>query len=257
MIATVFTHGSNNSQLWVNYKRKNGDGLSMTFLVIWLAGDLFNLAGVILQDLLPTMVNIEEENRPSSDIDHLPLFFFFSLLLPKFLLALWYTVADMGLIWQVLYYRRSIHRHPSLEEDSFIDENAPLLSHQTTQPDASEEPPKKTKRCASNLVALVIIGLTTIGSCWAYLAIHNSRPDNVDKPNEGIRVLPQVLGWTSAVLYVGSRIPQIVKNARQKSTEGLSFGMFVCAVLGNVFFTMVCNYRKKKSVIESIFLTAE
>lgn len=29
----------------------------MTFLVIWLAGDVFNLVGVILQDLLPTMVN--------------------------------------------------------------------------------------------------------------------------------------------------------------------------------------------------------
>ncbi|ORY92265.1 PQ loop repeat-domain-containing protein [Syncephalastrum racemosum] len=197
-------------QLWVNYNRKNGDGLSMTFLVIWLAGDLFNLAGVILQDLLPTM----------------------------FLLALWYTVADMGLIWQVLYYRRSIHRHPSLLEDTLIDEHAPLLSPQGIHSDASEDHPKKTKRCASNLIALVIIGVTTIGSCWAYLAIRNSHPDSADEPNEDMKVLPQVLGWTSAVLYVGSRIPQIVKNAKQKSTEGLSFGMFVCAVLGNVFFTM-------------------
>jgi hypothetical protein len=28
----------------------------MTFLVIWLAGDVFNLLGVIMQDLLVTMV---------------------------------------------------------------------------------------------------------------------------------------------------------------------------------------------------------
>jgi len=31
----------------------------MTFLVIWLAGDVFNLLGVIMQDLLVTMVRIE------------------------------------------------------------------------------------------------------------------------------------------------------------------------------------------------------
>lgn len=28
----------------------------MTFLIIWLAGDIFNLLGVIMQDLLVTMV---------------------------------------------------------------------------------------------------------------------------------------------------------------------------------------------------------
>lgn len=28
----------------------------MTFLIIWLAGDVFNLLGVIMQDLLITMV---------------------------------------------------------------------------------------------------------------------------------------------------------------------------------------------------------
>lgn len=32
----------------------------MTFLVIWLAGDVFNLLGVIMQDLLVTMVRIEK-----------------------------------------------------------------------------------------------------------------------------------------------------------------------------------------------------
>jgi hypothetical protein len=43
-------------QLLENYRRKSGDGLSMTFLVIWLAGDVFNLLGVIMQNLLVTMV---------------------------------------------------------------------------------------------------------------------------------------------------------------------------------------------------------
>lgn len=44
-------------QLQENYKRQNGDGLSLTFLYIWLAGDLFNLAGIIMERLMFTMVN--------------------------------------------------------------------------------------------------------------------------------------------------------------------------------------------------------
>jgi hypothetical protein len=50
-------------QLWENYKRKNGDGLSFSFLVIWLAGDVFNLIGVIMQDLLVTMVRKKKNKR--------------------------------------------------------------------------------------------------------------------------------------------------------------------------------------------------
>jgi hypothetical protein len=44
------------SQLHENYRRQSGSGLSLSFLVIWLVGDLFNLAGVILQKLMFTMV---------------------------------------------------------------------------------------------------------------------------------------------------------------------------------------------------------
>lgn len=43
-------------QLKENYKRQNGDGLSLTFLLIWLAGDIFNLAGIIMEKLMFTMV---------------------------------------------------------------------------------------------------------------------------------------------------------------------------------------------------------
>ncbi|KAF9430613.1 hypothetical protein BGZ76_000775, partial [Entomortierella beljakovae] len=47
---------------------------------------------------------------------------------------------------------------------------------------------------------------------------------------------PLILGWGSAVLYLGSRIPQIYKNWRLKSCEGLSIMMFVFSVFGNVFY---------------------
>jgi len=43
-------------QLWENYKRKSGESLSLTFLYIWLAGDIFNVLGATMDNLLLTMV---------------------------------------------------------------------------------------------------------------------------------------------------------------------------------------------------------
>ncbi|KAG0267418.1 hypothetical protein BG011_005703 [Mortierella polycephala] len=45
-----------------------------------------------------------------------------------------------------------------------------------------------------------------------------------------------LLGWGGAVLYLGSRIPQIYKNWRLQSCEGLSLMMFIFSVLGNAFY---------------------
>ncbi|OBZ86336.1 putative vacuolar amino acid transporter YPQ1 [Choanephora cucurbitarum] len=210
-------------QLWENYRRKSGDGLSMTFLVIWLAGDVFNLLGVIMQDLLVTM----------------------------FVLALYYTVADMALIWQVIYYRRTRKQHSkqlALADEEALSqdqqETSGLLNH--TQPvDYDTSSPKHHQRnstkddstSALNLVSAISVLAVTVFSCYAYYRAHwHNHHDDQGELNR-FNWLPQLMGWSSAVLYVGSRVPQILKNWRNKSTEGLSFGMFLCAVMGNVFFT--------------------
>ena len=43
-------------QLYENYQLKSGEGISVLFILIWLAGDLCNLFGGILAGLLPTII---------------------------------------------------------------------------------------------------------------------------------------------------------------------------------------------------------
>ncbi|ORX43995.1 PQ-loop-domain-containing protein [Hesseltinella vesiculosa] len=179
-------------QLWKNYQRKSGDGLSMTFLVIWLVGDVLSELGIIFQDLLPTM----------------------------FYLSLWYTVADMGLIWQVIYYQRMSNLQYSDEEDL-------LIAGQRRRRSSESFTAKVT--WYFNVLAGLSIAVVGLGSVAWYFGIHGQ---NIRHPK-----LSQVSGWGSAILYVGSRIPQIVKNYQNQSTEGLSLAMFVCALFGNLFFT--------------------
>lgn len=45
-----------------------------------------------------------------------------------------------------------------------------------------------------------------------------------------------MLGWIMTCSYVGSRIPQLVKNYRRGMTTGLSLPMFVLLVLGSTTY---------------------
>lgn len=51
------------AQIFENFKRQSGESLSLAFLSIWLAGDVFNVVGGILQHVLPTMVSLGISNR--------------------------------------------------------------------------------------------------------------------------------------------------------------------------------------------------
>jgi hypothetical protein len=43
-------------QIVENFRRSSAEGLSVEFIVIWLAGDVFNILGAVLQGVLPTMI---------------------------------------------------------------------------------------------------------------------------------------------------------------------------------------------------------
>jgi uncharacterized protein with PQ loop repeat len=47
----------------------------------------------------------------------------------------------------------------------------------------------------------------------------------------------KVFSWMSTFLYLGSRLPQLYKNAVRKSTAGLSPALFVAAFFGNLFYS--------------------
>ena len=50
-------------------------------------------------------------------------------------------------------------------------------------------------------------------------------------------LLGRVLSWTSTVLYLGSRLPQLYKNHQRRSTAGLSPTLFIAAFFGNFFYS--------------------
>ncbi|KAF9306807.1 hypothetical protein BGZ74_003055 [Mortierella antarctica] len=321
-------------QLWVNYKRKSGESLSLTFLYIWLAGDVLNVLGATMDNLLLTMR----------------------------ILAWYYTLADIGLIAQVHYYRRtsakasfeaaiaagahhengksiddidtlpteitslivhnkhaedthqkaskaannaansiSIATLPTATRPDGYVSNSPSTGYGTTStstngtfPHASEALSTMSqssreqfkaalthRRCLRSMLLLVLPILATGFFVWTYFdwlkclgyggeweedsdgshgGAHCGRghgrgrlpplpgheghgPDedfegffniwSTEKPGTYDSIMPLVFGWGSAALYLGSRVPQIYKNWRLQSCEGLSMFMFLFSVMGN------------------------
>lgn len=58
-------------------------------------------------------------------------------------------------------------------------------------------------------------------------------------PPRGIKeIFGYIIGIISAFLYLGSRLPQIFKNFKRRTTDGLSPLLFFCALMGNLTYSV-------------------
>ncbi|KAL2710218.1 putative vacuolar amino acid transporter YPQ2 [Kluyveromyces marxianus] len=65
------------------------------------------------------------------------------------------------------------------------------------------------------------------------ISVSNTTPEEPHTSIPG-----QVFSWVGAMAYFYARIPQLIKNYRRKSTDGLSPLLFVCTLLANVTYTL-------------------
>lgn len=238
-------------QIIENFQRGSADGLSLQFLIVWLAGDVFNILGAALQGVLPTMI----------------------------ILAVYYTIADIVLLCQCFYYRGFTWRDevvppkPNARPSGEANERTDLLSHQNALDGAERrssifsqvsanhlspavplldvpkrsqatviEDQKQTSRLRATLLNLFAIVMVCASGIVGWYVSNRSqgghkraKPDDTDL---SFSLWGQIFGYLCAVLYLGSRIPQILLNYRRKSTEGVSILFFLFACIGNLTYVL-------------------
>ncbi|KAI8966088.1 PQ-loop-domain-containing protein [Daldinia sp. FL1419] len=226
-------------QLITNYKAKSAEGLSMIFLAVWLFGDLANLSGALVTGLAPTATA----------------------------LAGYFCISDVILITQSVYYntlnaRKARQRTRSTE--SRVSEDEPLLqprrrsssglpgSHRRHSMHHSESGLDPIKRIVTgendtpdanpwlhntlSVVAIYIVGAA--GWFVSYKVGAWDKPDAPEEPatDSPVAALGLALGYASAVCYLCARVPQIIKNYREKSCEGLALLFFLLSLTGNLTY---------------------
>ncbi|KAI9095896.1 PQ loop repeat-domain-containing protein [Phlyctochytrium arcticum] len=210
-------------QLWENYRRKSTDGLSLGFILIWLLGDVFSVAGAVMQHLLNTVI----------------------------ILGVYYALVELVLLYQMWIYRHPKTRKilDDTDDNAGEDVQRPLLGNATPPPRYDE--PSRSDGLGTNTTSekrtaqlLAIGGIFLINGITPLYINHRRSPvvasqvltDFTASNTYDMAPLAETFGYISAILYVGARVPQIYHNFRNKSCEGLSMLMFAFSVLGNATF---------------------
>ncbi|CAA97356.1 G-protein coupled receptor Stm1 [Schizosaccharomyces pombe] len=189
-------------QLLENYKNQSGESISDLFLIIWLIGDFFNVLGSIYGNVSSTVL----------------------------VLSFYYIVSDSTLLMQIYYYRWKAARRIASRE------HEPLLQSRSLEEGLHAPIGKQqiwwdrlSTRQQFGVMGCVVIVSTIVGN----LIISSA---SSDKSDDDLNAWPFTAGCISSVLYFCARIPQIIKNHKAKSTEGLSIIFFVLASVGNTSY---------------------
>jgi len=195
---------------------QSGEGLSVLFVIVWLLGDLTNLIGAILAGLLPTVI----------------------------ILAAYYTACDSILLSQIYYYRwkRSRLEGHSDFGSTTREEQDPLLTSENQRVDDVVPARLLVIRYFCALAFVIVVGVA------AWWVTDNEKESDFIKSDQDWWII-QLLGWSSALLFLGARIPQILKNFKSRCA-GLSPALFFFALFGNTTYALsICAKSMDKDYL--------
>lgn len=257
-------------QIVENFRRGSADGLSLQFLIVWLLGDVFNILGAVLQGVLPTMV-ILAIYYTIADIVLLSQCFYYrgftwrdEVVPPPakprtrrlgdpdertgLLSASAVPLAPTATSSSSSHEHPHPHHHQAPDWSSNLSHLSPAVPLVSDAPEPSPPPPPPTglQTAAFNTLAVLMVCGAGVGG-W-FLSRGSPLPGEEAPPGPGgdgdgdgalaFNVWGQVFGWLCAVLYLGSRLPQLLLNWRRKSTEGVSMLFFLFACLGNLTYVL-------------------
>lgn len=263
-------------QIIENFRRSSAEGLSVVFIIIWLIGDIFNILGGLLQGILPTMI-ILAVYYTVADIVLLGQVWWYRGFTfsdspadgkqsPRTRGQGEHDNQQVNGETRPLLHggdeshgnttpRRSFeerHRRSSLSGEirRHLSTAGEHLSPATPLLDASRDPPaiannRPTSTLQSfvlNTVAILLVCAAGTFGWWISQRASKRHHHHVEKDPEPevleFDLWGQIFGYFCAVLYLGSRVPQLLVNYRRKSTEGLSLLFFLFACLGNLSYDM-------------------
>lgn len=256
-------------QLYENYTQHSAAGISVPFLLIWFAGDITNFAGAAWGGLIPTVIALaayfclsdivlvlqclyynlwinrvngrsDVQQRNAEDVER-----HVEDLSRTTESTLHDTQEDEPLLsrtdstgYQSIGSNVGLPGSRRRRKSSVASALGKAIEDETTH-DASA-----TRRWIKNIVSMAAvcsIGTTGWAIAWkaglwtpAPLPLPSS-PDS-KTPVRGMLLGAEILGYTSAVFYLGARVPQIVKNWKEQSCEGLSLLFFMLSLLGNLTY---------------------
>lgn len=251
-------------QILKNHKLKSASGLSIYFLAEWLLGDLTNLLGALLTRQAAWQV-VVAAYYVTVDVCLVNQYFWYEHFRPWREKRLRDAAPDYDhrgddTLREVLI---EIHQSQGRSPPSSMDEGDRKTNDQSSRSPATPKPfrnvnyswsPKEKNTPSSSyrtirrpphspssgispntllVISLIFAVLAKASAMPISSQDHTSPPDQ----SETVEAAGRVLSWMSTLLYLGSRLPQIYRNNKRRSTSGLSPTLFIAAFFGNLFYS--------------------
>lgn len=239
IISLVAWLGAQMPQIIANHRNRSVEGLSLAFLLNWFMGDFTNFVGCLLTHQLPFQT----------------------------LLAFYYICVDLVLSGQYYYYTRPHRRHnrdhmkrkKGHHHSSHLDQKDSTRITSEEEGLFSSQPvtiPSKTRTGSFNIKSMVTSSfLASFTKVKAMPLFSEAEEATATTPATASSVVSSVgplvlvtsldsqligtiFAWLCASLYLTSRLPQIYKNFKRKSTSGTSILLFMAALTGNTTYTL-------------------
>ncbi|KXL43034.1 MAG: hypothetical protein FE78DRAFT_153184, partial [Acidomyces sp. 'richmondensis'] len=216
-------------QIYKNWSISSTSGLSIFFLVEWCLGDCSNLLGALFTHQAAWQVAI----------------------------GAYYVFVDLCLVGQWLWYEKLQHgaivrrqskqperlpitfRYPTFAKRTDDDEKPSSFSvtpRGTTIRRVGPSSPMPSPSPRTILLIACWIAMAQASPMASHQQPSHGQHTTLHKPTS-LENAGTILSWLSTFLYLGSRLPQLFKNYRRKSTAGLSPHLFMAAFCGNLFYS--------------------
>ena len=260
-------------QLIENYTNGHADGISLTFLFIWFIGDITNFAGAIWAGLVPTVIALAVYFC-FADLILISQCLYYLGLKKRAAAKEGENVAVGNAVMQRTDSSEVtplLNGNSTTGANGSKGPQSPTLSSKRRLTDVTEdnlglpgsrrssnalgrqrtntnerrdsltkilEEPTTTRTWLKNSVSIFLVA--AVGAAgWAIAWKAGAwRPTPVGQEGSGEEtpIGAEILGYISAVCYLGARIPQIIKNQRERSCDGLSLLFFLLSLLGNLTY---------------------
>ncbi|KAG5422190.1 hypothetical protein I9W82_001285 [Candida metapsilosis] len=212
-------------QIITNYKLKSAEGISPSFLLLWFLGDFLSFTSCLMNDAVLNFQLYLSIFFLCNDVTLCFQYYYYNSVYPRTVPSIYQPVV------QVTSEEAADNKDVSIHNEGLVIKHKHNREHQSLNDGSASSSYDSTEESGSVLKNIAVAAVLNTGRASA-LSI------NSDSTNTAITSWGLVLAWGCTFVYCSSRCPQLYKNYKRKSVEGISPMLFGSALLGNLAYTL-------------------
>lgn len=216
-------------QIIQNYQTKSAEGISPSFLLLWFLGDFLSFTSCLVNgDVVLGFQLYLSIFFLCNDITLCCQYYYYNSVYPR--KVGFNRIADTS----VLTLASDIDKHVSSEAIHIRNHiDRPLSTSPGSSYGSTGNSPKSRPGTPSLLTTASAAAIMNSATINAMPILTRREVETTSLHSWGF-----ILAWACTCVYVSSRCPQLYKNYKRKSVEGVSPILFAAALMGNLGYTL-------------------